>query len=113
MKIFDKARCNSTGMQQPFGWKPVEVQERTTEVSHGHGPYGNQTGFCLEVLIGCQFFANQAQYPEARKNAEQIISREFFHEALKWIAYAKRGVMECDGEAAMHALSELEREILG
>lgn len=112
MKLFEKARCGFTGQQQPYNWKPLEIEEHTFEVSHGHGQYGNQTEYRLEVLIGCQFYANQVQYPEARKNAEQIIAREFLSGALKWISYARKAVMECDGKAAIHALAELEREIL-
>ena len=66
MKIFEKARCNPTGMIKPFNWEPLEVVEQMREISNGHGQYGNQTEFCLEVMIGCRFFANQSAIPAGK-----------------------------------------------
>ena len=112
MKIFERAGCDSTGTQKP-SWQPVEVDENTEEISHGHGQFGNQTEFRLAVRVGCRFFANQAQFLDARKIAEEVIARQLFGDALRLVSVAKLAVSNHDERAAIGALAKLEEEILG
>ena len=77
MKLFEKASCDRTYNEQALRWNPVEVHENISEVSHCHGEYRNLTEFALTVSVGCRFFANRAQYADAKKTLRKLSAGNF------------------------------------
>ena len=115
MRLFNKeSALRKEDELQPYRWKRLSITTDTPMLDDGgYGMYGNQAKFGLEVKIRTEFFANQAQYPDALKNARELVNREFFGDVLKHISYARQAIMECDSERAIHALCLLEKEMTG
>lgn len=115
MRIFNlEESIRRDNEQLPYRWRPLSICGDVTMIDDGgYGPYANQSKFGLEVAVRATFFANQAQYPEALRNAQELVNREFFGDVLKYINYARRAVMECDKAGAMRALDMLEKEMTG
>ena len=114
MKLLsDKAQVRDTGVQQPNYLKaaPVFTEYKEREIDCGYGEYGNQYKFQLSLTIGIEFFANQAQYPTARRYAEQCLVKELFKDSHMWLAYARKAIMDGDLSLAIDFLGRLEKEL--
>jgi hypothetical protein len=111
--LTDKQQILDTGMKQPFYGKASCVQTDTnvTEMSFGHGQYSNQTKWQLRLAIAIEFFANQAQYREALKGAQECIQKEIFRDSHMYIAYIRKAIMDQDTDMAFKWLSLLQKEI--
>ena len=114
MKLLsDKAQVRDTGIKQPNYFKadPVFTEYKEHEIDCGYGEYGNQTKFRLSLAVGVEFFANQAQYPMARRYAEQCLVKELFKDSHMWLAYARKAIMDGDPIKAFEYLGRLEQEM--
>ena len=114
MKLLsDKAQVRDTGIKQSNYYKaaPVFTKYEEREVDCGYGEYSNQTKFQLKLTVGVEFFANQAQYPTARRCAEQCLVKELFKDSRTWLAYARKAIMDGDPSLAIDFLGRLEKEM--
>lgn len=114
-KLSENARCEPTYMQRDDRMRKLDCfykEDKTgaSDANPNHS-FNTQHEYKLSLTVGTTFWCNSAQHERARQEAERLLVRELFNDALRWIQRCRTAIVEHEPEMALHALGELEKEI--
>lgn len=95
-----------------FDRQPVSVaiQERETGEIRPYTPDRNREHE-LQLVITTRFWANKAQYPDARNMAERYLVELVTGESLALLGRIEKAIFDGDAKAAFGWLGELRRAL--
>jgi len=76
-----------------------------------HNEFNRLFKHALTLTIGVEFWANQAQYNDALREAEKAIAAELFGEANLLLGRLARAVMAEDSQECFHIINLLRDEL--
>lgn len=79
---------------------------------HDNLTIDRSTGYTLRAAVGIDFWANQAQYSDARRNAVKRLVAAMYSEVFEAIDHIHALLYAADIEGAHKRLDELSNELL-
>lgn len=114
-KLTENMRCEPTYAERQDRMRKLDCcyHESKTGASdmNAHHNFNTQHEYKLSLTVGTTFWCNAAQREAARREAERMLVRELFNDSLRWIQRCRTAIVEHEPEMALHALSEIEKEI--
>lgn len=113
MSILDKLTETDTGFRRP-GWpsRPavLSITCEQTEPEAIGGP-ATQFEFELRGEIAVRFFANKAQFNDAKRNAQKLFLLKLYGDIIPLLYEVRGAIFDGDPETALSALGAIEKEI--
>jgi len=69
-------------------------------------------GYCLEAKLYVEFWANNAQYSDARKHAEKTLLQQVYREVLHELEHTRSCLYAQDIPAALNVIDKLQTELM-
>lgn len=114
MSVFGELQEAATGYMRPdplFG-PPLELTMKSAETGAiNPGGLAASREYLLTVTVATRFWCNQAQYPEARRTAERILSSLLYEDVLRQLTRIEHAIMDSDGRSAHHLCGELRQRL--
>lgn len=114
MSILDKVQEIDTRTRRPQEFIPLVTTRatRTDEIRLGDfGSFSAQTRFILQVVIAVDFWANKAQYSDARRNAERYFLAKLYENLHPHLVDLHKAISDGSIHDAQDALVKLQQEI--
>lgn len=109
MKLLQRLEELATHQRRRSGFRKliVESSERKTGEIRPAG-FATSEEYELFVRLGVVFWANSAQYIDARQQAERHLAHEFYRDQLLLLNRVRSAVFDGDAEEALRWIGELQ-----
>ena len=110
--LFDRLEERTTGAQRPDDlWGAPLCAKMDSRETGEIRPYtvDRCTEHELTLRIAVKFWANRAQYCNARNVAERALATLLYHDVLGKLSQIEHAVMDSDGHRAFAACGELRQ----
>ena len=111
MKILHRFREEATGFRKPGRINlSVGISEEATDNSKFNG-FTHCDEYLLKLSVYVNYFANQAQKPDARRSAEKHLLHALYGDILHIVAEIESAIFSQDDETALEACGRLKSEL--
>jgi len=111
MSLLDRLRIEGTKDYRPDRSLNTTFATIPTGETQLNG-FATQEKFVMRLEVVSYFWANKAQYNDASRHAERVITNALYEPALSAIDLAMHALMNNEPERAYAALSELRTELV-
>lgn len=110
MNLIERATVRPTRHATPRV-QPLDISMYVEHIDKPMSGLGVNFQHRLELIVGCFFSANQAQYNDALRNAQKLIVREAYRDVLCRTAALRSALFGHDIEQALKIVDEIDEQI--
>lgn len=111
MTILDKIEVKETMNKRPYQNRMSFANVVETGEIYENG-LATQKEYQLKLQVGCNFWANQAQYNNARKKAEKVLLHTLYGEILAKLDLAIHAIYNRDEQTALDQIFSIREELI-
>lgn len=114
MTIIERLQAKNTHEQRVERPVKLRIDYQDSGISRkSAASFSHQDKYVLRGELFVEFWANNAQFDRAKKQAERVMIGHLYGDAIRRIDDAIHGIYNDDMELALSALSELRKELVG
>lgn len=111
MTILDKIKIQDMRNQRPDKQPAISFSERDTGEISGYG-LSMQNQYRMQIAVGVEFWANQAQYNDAKKRAEKVLLHTLHGDILARLDCAISAIYNRDEQEALMHICSIRDELV-
>jgi aryl-alcohol dehydrogenase-like predicted oxidoreductase len=112
MTVIDRIQIEETNIKRPYQEKISMLDCKETGELRGFG-FETQTLHRMRLVVGVEFWANQAQYNLAREQAQRHLLHTLHGDMLAKIDGAIHAIYNNDQENSLNHLFAIRKELIG
>ena len=111
MSFIDRLTERTTGTRRVSQWRDKDILQISAGATGNIRPYTTDSNeeYEMTLTVGVRFWANKAQYSEARRTAERHLAQTLYGDAIAIVARLRSAISDGDRDEAMAACAALER----
>ena len=108
--IIDKAMTSETGNMRPWQTR-LETSNVTDQTGETRPGTDRNTEFRTTLTVGVAFWANQAQYHDAKRDADRTLLHHLYRDILSEFSYMRTAARGQDYESVLQAIGRAEEKL--
>lgn len=111
MTILNRIEIKDTMHQRLNPQATISLDTRESGAISDYG-FASQKQYQMRLQVGCEFWANKAQYDTARKNAEKVLLHTLYGDILARLDSAVHAIYNRDEKAAIDHIYSIRNELV-